>query len=227
MQHLILLHGAAFSNKQFEKLQPQIASDFIIHTPNFPGHGEDANTNTNFSVAAFANAIISYIDAHQIETANIFGYSLGGYTGMYIAKKFPSRISKLITLATKFYWDENIAARESAMLNPEKIEQKVPQFAALLQTHHGDQWKNILHKTQELLINIGSSNPLQQDDYANIHTPCYIMLGDRDKMVTVDETLAVYKQLPDAQMCMLPGTPHPFEQADVQLLSMMIRRFLL
>lgn len=226
MQHLILLHGAAFSNKQFQKLQQQLSADFIIHTPNFPGHAEDADMNADFSVAAFADAVIHYIDTQQIEPANIFGYSLGGYIGMYIAKKFPARINKLITLATKFYWDDNIAAKEAAMLNPEKIEQKVPQFAALLQTHHGEHWKQVLYKTQELLTGIGSNNPLQQNDYIHIHTPCCIMLGDRDKMVTTDETLAVYRQLPNAQMCMLPGTPHPFEQADTALLSMMIRRFL-
>lgn len=227
MQHLILLHGAASGSKQFEKLQPQLAADFIIHTPNFPGHGSDANMNTDFSVASFADAIINYMDVHKIETTNIFGYSLGGYTGMYIAKKFPARISRLITLATKFYWDENIAVREAAMLHPEKIEQKVPQFATLLQTHHGEHWKNVLYKTQELLTGIGSNPAVQQDDYTNITTPCCIMLGDRDKMVTIEETLAVYKQLTNAQMCMLPGTPHPFEQVDTALLSVIIRRFLL
>jgi pimeloyl-ACP methyl ester carboxylesterase len=50
---------------------------------------------------------------NQLENAAIFGYSMGGYAGMYLAKYFPERVSKLLTLATKFYWDEKIAARNS------------------------------------------------------------------------------------------------------------------
>ena len=47
------------------------------------------------------------------------------------------------------------------------------------------------------------------------------MLGDRDKMVSLDETVAVYKSLPNAEMCVLPNTPHPLEQADTGLLTLM------
>jgi hypothetical protein len=45
-------------------------------------------------------------------------------------------------------------------------------------------------------------------------------------MVTLDETLAVYKALPNARMGMLPNTPHPVEQVDVALLSFMVGSFL-
>eukprot|EP01036_Dinobryon_divergens_P016013 gene16013-21701_t len=40
------------------------------------------------------------------------------------------------------------------------------------------------------------------DDYAQIDKPCLILMGDRDKMVTLEETLQVYKAVPGAQ---LPG----------------------
>jgi len=44
-------------------------------------------------------------------------------------------------------------------------------------------------------------------------------------MVTLDETVAVYKQLPNAQLGVLPGTPHAFEQVNVSLLSRLIKEF--
>ena len=51
------------------------------------------------------------------------------------------------------------------------------------------------------------------------------MLGDRDKMITLEETLQVYHHLPNAQFSVLPATPHPIEKANVQLLAYLIRNF--
>jgi hypothetical protein len=53
-----------------------------------------------------------------------------------------------------------------------------------------------------------------------------ILLGDRDKMVTLEETASVYKALPSAQMCILPATQHPIEQVNNDLLTFILKAFL-
>jgi pimeloyl-ACP methyl ester carboxylesterase len=164
----------------------------------------------------------------NIEEANIFGYSMGGYAGMYISKHNPEKINKLITLATKFYWDETIALKEVKMLDAAAIELKVPAFAQQLKKRHAPaDWKLLLQKTAEMMLDLGKSNTLKQEDYSDIKRSSLLMLGDRDKMVTLDETAAVYKSLSNAEMCVLPNTPHPLEQVDVESLAFMIKRFLL
>jgi hypothetical protein len=45
-------------------------------------------------------------------------------------------------------------------------------------------------------------------------------------MITLDETLAVYKQLPNAQMGMLPNTAHPMEKVNIDMLSFFIQQFI-
>jgi esterase len=67
---------------------------------------------------------------------------------------------------------------------------------------------------------------LHLNEYASIQTPSLIMLGDKDKMVSREETIAVYEQLPNAQLAILPATPHPIEQVDKDLLAYHIRRFI-
>jgi pimeloyl-ACP methyl ester carboxylesterase len=113
------------------------------------------------------------------------------------------------------------------MLQPEVIEQKVPRFAETLQRRHapGD-WKQVMERTSVMLGALGENNALQIDAYTTVSTPTLIMLGDRDKMVSLEETLAVYKQLPQAQLAVLPGTPHPIEQVSAEMLASMITRFL-
>jgi hypothetical protein len=53
-----------------------------------------------------------------------------------------------------------------------------------------------------------------------------IGIGDRDKMVSLEETVEVYKQLPAGFMYMLPATKHPVETADISLLSKLIEDFI-
>ena len=146
---------------------------------------------------------------------------------MWLAKHHPQKINKLITLGTKFFWDQAVAANEIKFLDPLKIEQKLPAFAEELQKRHAPQdWKNVLDKTKTMLIALGANNPLKLDEYKEITIPCLLLLGDRDKMITVEETIAVYKQLPHAEFGILPATPHPIEQVDSRLIKFFIERFM-
>ncbi|HMU11058.1 MAG TPA: hypothetical protein PKC54_13700 [Ferruginibacter sp.] len=152
---------------------------------------------------------------------------MGGYVGMYLAKNYPDKINKLVTLATKFIWNEKTAEKESRMLNAEKIEEKLPAFAqALAERHRPRDWKFVLHKTVQLLLQMGTDNPLKLPDYNSIQLPVKLMPGDRDKMVSLDETLQVYQTLPNAQLCILPNTAHSIEAVDTGRLAYAIRDFM-
>jgi pimeloyl-ACP methyl ester carboxylesterase len=152
---------------------------------------------------------------------------MGGYVAMYLAKHHPQKINKVITLATKFTCDEAIAAKEIKMLNAEKIEEKLPGFAMSLQKRHApNNWKTVLEKTAAMLLEMGNANPLKPDDYKIIQHPVLLMLGDRDKMVSLDETLEVYKNLSDAQLAVLPDTAHPVEMLNIDRLTFELRTFL-
>jgi pimeloyl-ACP methyl ester carboxylesterase len=227
MKQLLLLHGAIGAKDQLTDLEGVLKSSFNTHAINFSGHGGREFPVEQFSIPLFAKNVLAFLDEKNIERINIFGYSMGGYVAMYLAKHFPERIDKVITLATKFYWDEATAAKEVKMLNAETIQQKIPAFAEQLQQRHSpNDWKEVLDRTKQLLLQLGESNTLQSEDYSTITTPSLLLLGDRDKMVTLDETVAVYKKLPAGELGILPNTPHPIEQTDVILLAEIIKRFL-
>jgi pimeloyl-ACP methyl ester carboxylesterase len=226
MQHLILLHGALGSSEQFKSLEQSLSNHYQVHVPDLPGHG-GTGLQQEFSIPFFAQFLEEYIEQHNLTGASVFGYSMGGYVALYLARQKPELISKIITLATKWSWSEEIAAREIKMLQPEVIEQKLPQFAqALAQRHAPDDWKELLHKTAGMMLQMGKDNPLKHEDLAQVTTPSLIMLGDRDKMVSLQETVEAYQHIPGAQMAMLPKTPHPIEQVDMEMLAFFIRRLI-
>jgi hypothetical protein len=43
-----------------------------------------------------------------------------------------------------------------------------------------------------MLEKMGRDNPLKQKDYQYLSTPSLILLGDRDNMVSLEETLLVF-----------------------------------
>ncbi|NCU03301.1 MAG: alpha/beta hydrolase [Chitinophagaceae bacterium] len=226
MKHLLLLHGAVGAKEQLQPLADLLKDEYSIHLFNFNGHGGKPFAADEFSISSFANELHAFVVEKQIEHACVFGYSMGGYVALFLAKKYPSLFSKAVTLATKFHWNENIAAKEAAMLNPEVILEKLPAFAAQLKDRHQpNDWQQVLVKTKEMLLQMGKENPLQLHDYAAITTPVCLLLGDNDKMVTKEETTAVQQRLPNAEFQLLQNTAHPIEKTDLQQLASVIRNF--
>jgi pimeloyl-ACP methyl ester carboxylesterase len=221
---VLLLHGAIGSNAQFDLLRERLSHHFDVHAPNFPCHGGEPSSGA-FSIPGFVDFVKDYIDRHQLNRPVIFGYSMGGYVACYLSLKYPGSVGSIITLATKFYWDEATASAETKMLQPDILEQKVPKFAeALAQTHGAVHWKELLHQTARLLEGLGKQPALKKEDYPAITAPCLLLVGDRDKMVGIEETAAVYRSLPSARFAVLPATPHPIEQVPIDLLVLLITR---
>jgi len=226
METLLLLHGAIGASDQLQALEAELKNQYNVHAINFSGHGKNTSYASGFSIGLFAKDVLRFCDEKNLQKISIFGYSMGGYVAMYLAKHHPERINKLVTFATKYHWNEEIAAREVKMLDPEKIQQKVPAFAEALQQRHTSDWKDVLYKSAAMMLDMGMDNVLKTEDYPGISIPVLLMLGDRDKMVTLDETLTVYKALPNAQLAVLPNTPHPIEQVDHTMLSACIKRYI-
>jgi pimeloyl-ACP methyl ester carboxylesterase len=225
MKQLLLLHGAIGAKDQLEPLKEELQDLFSIHTLSFSGHGGE-NMPDAFSISVFAEDVLRYVEENKLEKIDIFGYSMGGYVALYLAKHHPGRIGKVFTLATKFNWTPEIAEKETKMLDAEKIGEKVPAFAkALEQRHAPNDWKNLLKKTADMMTALGRQNSLTLADLAEISIPVVVSVGDNDNMVTQEETAAMTRQLPSGKLHIFPGMQHPIEKANLQELRKEIVSF--
>jgi pimeloyl-ACP methyl ester carboxylesterase len=223
---LFLLHGALGDKGQFDALIAQIEHAFTIHTLDFEGHGAAPLKNRHLRFEFFMENVISYMDAHDLARVDIFGYSMGGAVGLFLASRHPRRVRRLLTLATKFNWNPQIAAKETRLLDAEKIELKVPQFAKTLKERHtAAGWKHLLERTKEFFTHIGSNPPLGASDYGMITTPVRVCVGDRDQMVSIEETLEVYRSLANGQLQVFPETGHPLEKFPMPVLAEVLLSF--
>lgn len=218
MTHLLLLHGALGDKSQLGPLAGSLKDDFKVHTLNFAGHG-GATMPLSFTIDGFANDVLTYMDQNEITSAHLFGYSMGGYVALHLAKNHPERVGKIFTLGTKLQWSPEIAQRETRMLDADKIGEKVPAFAAQLANRHKpNDWKEVLKKTAQMMITLGDS-VLDPAFYESIDADVRLAVGDRDTMTSLEETAAAFGKIPGASLLVLPQTPHPIEKVDVSRLK--------
>jgi pimeloyl-ACP methyl ester carboxylesterase len=222
---LILLHGALGSSAQLDPLADALKHDFEIHAFNFSGHG-GTEFSTDFSIHGFAKELEAFIQNKNLAPANIFGYSMGGYVALQLAKERPGLIQKIMTLGTKLRWSPEISAQEIKLLNPEVIEEKVPKFAEQLKLRHAPlDWKDVMKHTADLMIALGNGEAMTLNDFQNIHVPVLITLGALDQMVTQEESRAVVEVLPNGSFEIFDGIKHPIETIDVWMVSEKIKSF--
>ena len=227
MQKLLFLHGALGSQEHFSAVKAKLSNDFEMYSFNFKGHSGSEMPDGDFSIQNFAEEVIAFLNQNKIQKTNIFGYSMGGYVGLYLAKNFPERVDKLFTLATKWHWTLENAKRESEMLNPSIIKEKVPKYADSLLQLHGANWETLMQKTATMLLQLGANPTFKNSDFETIETPVLVGVGDKDIMVSLDETITVYRLLTNKQLLVLPNTTHPIDRINLQLLTCQIHNFFL
>lgn len=222
MKNIILLHGAIGAKDQLEPLANELNQQgFNVFTLSFGGHGQ-IPFQTNFGIEQFALELEQFIKVNNLITPTVFGYSMGGYVALYLAHQQHTLLGNIITLGTKFEWSPEISEKEVKMLDAKTITAKVPKFAEALKTRHGNDWELLLQKTAEMMLSLGKKNALSLHDFTSIQNKVLIGLADKDNMVSLPETTAVYKQLPNGNMYMLPNTKHPIETVNCNLLAKII-----
>ncbi len=222
---LLLLHGALGSQDQFNQAVSLLSPDHHVFTMNFHGHGGRPDEGRSFDMEEFVGDVLQFMEEKGLEKVDIFGYSMGGYVAMVLAKNHPEKVGRICTLGTKLDWTPEGAAKEVKMLNPDVIEAKVPKFARMLEARHAPQdWRTVLHQTADMMLGLGNGKALSLADFQSISHPIQICLGELDNMVTETESRQVAEAFPNGHFELLEGVKHPIEQVEVEVLVALLRR---
>lgn len=222
---LLLLHGALGSSASFVKLIPELENDFDLHILDFSGHGNSPLAE-EFNIVQFAKDTVNYMNDNNLEKADIFGYSMGGYVGLWLCYTVPERVNKVFTLGSKIVWDRQGVEKELAMLDTEGMLLNIPKFVELLKERHTQlEWFDLVAHTRDMMIQLGDRNLLTEQVLSTINHTIRLGVGDKDNTAGVEDTMAVFRLVPEAQFHVFPNTPHPLEKVDLYRLSYSIKEF--
>ncbi len=215
---LLLLHGALGSRIQLDPLVAALA-EHAVRSIDLSGHGRMPIPKGGLTFDHFIKDIETALDEAGWRDAHLFGYSMGGYAALLYARRFPARVRSVVTLGTKLNWDREGLDRELRMLDPKKMQEKVPRFVAQLAQEHGaDRWEPLVKETACLITGLHEKPLLTPDAFAMITCPVLLCVGDRDNTAVPEHTLQAARLMPKAGTLVLPNTPHPFDAADRKVL---------
>lgn len=93
---LILLHGNGENCDYFVGQIDAFSRHYHVYALDTRGHGKTPRGKAPFTIRQFADDLLDFMDEHNLERANLLGFSDGGNIALVFAMKYPDRVDHLI-----------------------------------------------------------------------------------------------------------------------------------
>jgi pimeloyl-ACP methyl ester carboxylesterase len=96
---IVLLHGLSANANEFCGLvNAGLSPRFRVIAPDLRGRAHSDKPSTGYSMQEHADDVIALLDFLEIEGAVVGGHSFGGLLAIFMAAKYPERISKVVVI---------------------------------------------------------------------------------------------------------------------------------
>lgn len=220
--NLLLLHGALGTARQLESLRQRVGGEAI----DLSGHGGREIPGDGIRFEQFIRDIDGVFAGEGWDRAHLFGYSMGGYAAMLYAAMRPERVRSVVTVGTKYLWTDEGLRKELRKLDPDAMLAKVPAFAqALAEAHGTDRWRDVVKAIARSMSELAAAPLLTEEAKARIICPVLLCIGEGDTTAVPEDTRAFSQGVPNAEVLILPGTRHPFDEVNLDVLVPRLRAF--
>ncbi|MBR5470687.1 MAG: alpha/beta fold hydrolase [Oscillibacter sp.] len=208
---LILLHGNGEDGSYFVHQLEDFSHEFLVCAIDTRGHGGSPMGAAPFTLDQFAEDLLHFMDVHEIESADLLGFSDGGNIALLFALRHPERVKRLILNAANLYPEG---------LEPWLLESLITERRQLLHADTPDAAYRIA--LLDLMIHEPHIDP------AALHAltmPALVIVGDQD-IIQEEHTRLIAASLPNARLAVVPGghdcanrNPADFNEAVWQFLA--------
>src|SRR6202521_318710 len=203
------LHGGGDSGEHSFARQLDVFSEHHhIVAPEQVGQGGTPEVPGTLSYTAMMEDTAALLKRLDLQRVDIVGFSGGGILALMLAVRHPELVRRLVISGV------NIAPEG---LRPEDLEE--------LRATQIPKPKTIDEKLARLWFTSPTEAELNLGLLAKISQPVLVISGDRDD-ITLEHTLTIFHALPDAELCVLPGTDHATFSRRSEWLNPIISAFL-
>ena len=142
----------------------------------------------------------------EIDSASVVGLSDGGIVGFDMAIHHPDRVTKLVITGSNFRTDAYSEGTLEWLLTVEPGDwpQDFRENYERLSPDGPSHWPIFLERLQAMW----AVEPNYTDEQmTSIKAPTLVIAGDQD-VITPEHSVALFRALPDAQLCVLPNAGH-------------------
>jgi len=188
---LVLLHGGGDSGEHSFVRQLRVFSEHHrLVAPDQVGQGRTPDVPGPLSYTGMMQDTAALLQMLKLDHVDVIGFSDGGILALMLAVRYPELVRRLVISGV------NIAPEG---LNPEDLEE--------LRASQIPKPKTIDEKLAHLWATSPTETELNVALLAKITQPVLVISGDRDA-ITLEHTLQIFHALPNAELCVLPGTDH-------------------
>ena len=206
---LVFLHGGGDSGEHSFAQQLDVFSEHHrIVAPDQVGQGRTPDIPGPLSYTAMMEDTAALLMKLKLQHVDVVGFSDGGILALMLAIRHPELVRRLVISGV------NIAPEG---LRPESLEE--------LRATQRPKPKTIDEKLAQLWLTSPTDTELNLGLLARISQPVLVISGDRDA-ITLEHTLKIFHALPDAELCVLPGTDHATFSGRAEWLNPIISNFL-
>ena len=188
---LVLLHGGGDSGEHSFARQLDVFSErHHLVAPDQVGQGRTPDIPAALTYTGMMDDTAALLKRLRLKHVDVVGFSDGGILALMLAIRHPELVRRLVVSGV------NIAPEG---LNADDLEE--------LRATQNPRPKTIDEKLAHLWATSPTESELSVAMLAKISQPVLLISGDRDA-ITLEHTLKIFHALPDAELCVLPGTDH-------------------
>jgi pimeloyl-ACP methyl ester carboxylesterase len=191
------------------------------------GHGGTRwDVDDGFDRDTLVDDLTAFVDALNLTTFHVVGFSMGAMTALTFATRYPERLRTAMICGIDIVREPR-ASVAKRLMDPERVLREEPEWAAQLERRHGPvqgegAWQRLL---PAIANDVATAPLLTPEELLRIRLPVQLVYGDRDVFVPVDHAAAIHKQLPDSRLLICPNSPHQAMVAQPALFNLAAANF--
>lgn len=103
---LVLLHGFMENLSIWNDMEPHLSKDFTLLKIDLPGHGKSEILSEVHTMELMADEVKKIVDHENLDKIHLLGHSMGGYTSLAFAEKFPQNLKTLTLFFSTYFADD-------------------------------------------------------------------------------------------------------------------------
>ncbi|MFC2050743.1 alpha/beta fold hydrolase [Chloroflexota bacterium] len=227
---ILLIQGYGQYSGQWVTMIPPLSRDYRVIVFDNRGTGRSDKPDTPYTIKMMADDARGVLDAVGVESAHVFGVSMGGMIAQEFALNYPDKLRSLILGCTFCGGAKAIVPTPEALAfltNPEMAKLPVEEQARVTAPWLWTQ--EFIDKHPEAIeqyVDITSKYPTPPHGFAcqagaimfhdtyerlpQIAAPTLVIVGDADRIIPAENSKILASRIPNAELVVLENAGHGF-----------------